>query len=142
MSPEQKKIVAAVALASSLDGRVQTNVPTRNLWFKVLCGYDYAELHAAIELYHERPAPDRGRPVIEAPMVRKIIQEERNRSQAKHDAQRALPPGRQATVFRSRDPDGWDALVKQGRDEQREQWRRLNIPLTDWQLAHKPRPTE
>lgn len=143
MNPEEVRM--AVMYANGIDPRIQMNVPTAELWGRVVGHKSAAEVKAAILVYYERyPANGRENPPVSPAMVRKIIADEGDREQAQHDAQRALPSARPVATFRSRDPDAWDALKAKGRDEQREQWRRLNIPLTDWQQQGKakPNPTE
>jgi hypothetical protein len=80
---------------------------------------------------------------VDAATVRKIIQEETTRADAK---QRALEPpknkARDPHTFRGKDPARWDALVIQGRDDYRASLRARGIEPHAETCAHcKPRPT-
>ncbi|MGP5219474.1 hypothetical protein [Arthrobacter rhombi] len=140
MNPEEIRM--AVMYANGIDPRIQMNVPTAELWGRVVGHKSAAEVKAAILVYYERyPVNGRENPPVSPAMVRKIITDENDREQAQESAQQALPAARPVATFRTRDPEGWDALVQRGRDEHREDLRRRGIALTDWQLAHKPRPS-
>lgn len=129
------EIQTCITLANGIDPRIQMNMPTRDLWLKVLHGREFAAIHAAIELYYERPAPpNRDRPTIDAPMIRKIIREETERAQAVQSAHKALPPARNPSSFRARNPEEWDRLMAKGRDDRRAELERRGIGLTQFQI--------
>ncbi|WP_394253663.1 hypothetical protein [Arthrobacter pityocampae] len=73
---------AILTLANALDPRVQVNKPTLDLWAKVLHGSPVAACHAAVSLFYERYAEPTNRPVVDAPMIRRIISHETERAAA------------------------------------------------------------
>jgi hypothetical protein len=127
---------AAITWANQIDPLVQMNQPTLELWAKVLHGNTPAEVHAAITVYYERPYTGFGkRPPIEAPMIRRIVQQETERATAKASAVKALPRGSAdpTASWRDRNPDEWDQLVAKGREDRRKDLERRGIPMMDWQ---------
>lgn len=111
----QQEIVAAVNYANAIDARIQANQPTYELWHRVLHGFAYIQVQAAIQVFYERYADPASRPTVDAPVIRKIIHQETTRHEAKG---RAIEPPK-ATVknpntYRARNPELWDRLFKQG----------------------------
>lgn len=141
MTPEELRM--AITYANGIDPRIQMNVPTAELWGRTVGHKRFIEVKTAILVYYERyPANGRENPPISAATVRKIIADEDARAQAQQSAQMAIAPTRTPGSYRERNAEEWDRLVTQGRETHREQLRRLNIPLTDWQTADDPAPTE
>ncbi|WP_336715366.1 hypothetical protein [Arthrobacter sp. USHLN218] len=126
MTPEELR--AAITYANGIDPRVQMTHPNAELWGRTVGHKEAAEVKAAILVYYERPHPSgRERPPVGAADIRKIIAEETERATAKNDAQKALPPARNPNSLRARDPERWDTLVAQGRDQYRAELRARGI---------------
>lgn len=75
--------------ANAIDPRVQVNAPTAALWSRRLMGYPFNQAWAALEIYYDRDVEYR--PPIDPPALRKIIQAEQTRAQAKQRAIEAAP---------------------------------------------------
>lgn len=133
LTPEDLR--ACIIYANGIDPRIQMNVPTAELWGRTV-GHKLAiEVKTAILVYYERyPANGRENPPITAAMARKIISDEDARAEAMQSAQRALPPARNPSSYRSRNPKEWDRLVAAGRDDRRAELERRGIGLTQFQL--------
>jgi len=82
--------------ANAIDPRVQVNAPTAGLWSRRLMEYPFAEAWAALEIYYDRDVEYR--PPIDPPALRKIIQAESTRAQAKQRAIEAAPPRKEPSL--------------------------------------------
>jgi hypothetical protein len=124
----QNETVAAVNYANAIDARIQANQPTYELWHRVLNGFAYIQVQAAIQVFYERYADPSNRPTVDAPVIRKIIHQETTRNEAKG---RAIEPPRNTVKnplsFRARNPELWDRLYRQGRDDYHEDLRSRGI---------------
>ena len=105
---------AILIMANALDARVQVNKPTVELWAKVLHGNDYAPCHAAVNLFYERYAEPTNRPVVDAPMVRRIIAYETDRGAARTRAIETTAPVLTEPKIRSRVLERYRAEYEQG----------------------------
>ena len=84
--PEMKKLLIG---ANAIDPRVQVNAPTAGLWSRRLLEYPFAQAWAALEIYYDRDVEYR--PPVDPPALRKIIQAESTRAEAKRLAITAGP---------------------------------------------------
>lgn len=111
-----QETVQAVTYANAIDPRVQCNQPTFDVWHRTLQKFTYPQCQAAIQLFYERFADPGNRPVVDAPMVRRIISQETERAGAKGNALTAGPrPVANPLSYRQRNPEEWDRLYEEGR---------------------------
>ncbi|RJU01995.1 hypothetical protein D6T65_05080 [Arthrobacter frigidicola] len=107
-----------ITYANAIDARVQANLPTRDLWHRVLSGFENIQCQAAIQVFYERYSDPANRPVIDAPTIRRIIIQETDRSEARGHAIEAKPrEPRHPLSYRARNPERWDILYQQGRTQ-------------------------
>ena len=139
MSPED--IRAAITFANGIDPRVQMTHPNAELWGHALSSKRADELRAAIIVYYERPHPSgRERPPVDPASIRKIIHDETERGTARSQAIEATKPVRTPGTYRARNPEAWDRLVKQGRDDYRADLKARGItPHAETCATCKPR---
>ena len=128
-------IKKAITYANQIDPRIQMNIPTLEIWTRVLHAQDPAAVHAAIGVYHERPYTGFGqRPVLEPSTIKRIIQQESDRATARQAAIEAAPAPRRPhpKVKRTETPE-WEAAVVQGAIDHLEDLERRDIIKPDQQ---------
>lgn len=115
----EDEIKKAITYANQIDPRIQMNIPTLEIWTRVLHAQDPAAVHAAIGAYHERPHTGFGqRPVIEPSTIRRIISQETEREEARQSAleaesRLAIAEGaKRERVRRSQTPEYQRAMIQ------------------------------
>ena len=115
--------VAFLTWLSQHDQRFQVTDAEVEIWHHSLAVVPTdAVKNAALEFYRIN---DQGKPSPHA--IRKIAIDVRDRAQAKQSALTAGPVIKSPTSFRGSDPERWDRLVVQGRDEHRAKMRAKGI---------------
>lgn len=110
-----EEIANAVNYANAIDPRIQSNIPTYELWARVLRQYSFAQVQLAVQIFYEHYSDPAKQPTITAPEIRKIINLQTDRNEARGRAIEATKPVRTPDSYRQRNPEEWDRLFEQGR---------------------------
>lgn len=120
MIPEE--CMALLTYTNQIDARVQLNEATFDAWWMSLEKQSFDQAKWCVKLHYATSQPNNvgGVPALSPATLRHRISSERERATAKQSALTAAPVVRDPNSFRSRDPDRWDALVRQGELEHRD----------------------
>lgn len=115
--------------ANQLDPRIQLNDPTLDVWLTAMQRVTAEEARWGIKDYYANANPNdnRGVPPLQPATLRHRVAQERERAGAKRRSLEAAPPARNPNSYRSADPERWDRLVQQGRDQYRADLRARGI---------------
>lgn len=123
------EVAQAITYANQIDARLQTNDATVEVWWAGLQTVSADAARWAIKKhYASSNANGEGAAVVNPAIIRRLITAELNR---REQTERALEPpkGRapDPISFRKRDPERWDALVRQGAEERYNELTRRGI---------------
>ncbi|MHC6175437.1 hypothetical protein [Glutamicibacter sp. X7] len=109
----------AIAFANQIDPRVQMNDATAEVWATSLQAHEATKVRWAItQHYATSNANGEGTHAITPARIRRLIHSKAEEVETK---QRALEPPRGRTrsieSFRDRNPELWDKLVQEGREQ-------------------------
>ena len=108
---------------SQSDNRIQVTEPNVEIWGNALATIPTATVKA-VTLEHYRVNEQ----IVPTPaIIRKAGVASAAREAAKHSALEAAPVMRNPTGYRASDPERWDRLVQQGRDQGRADLRSRGI---------------
>lgn len=113
------EVAQAMTYANQIDPRLQTNDATVEVWWTGLSTVPADAARWAIKKHYATSnANGEGAAVVNPAIIRRLITAELQQRESK---QRALEPPKgkvpHPISFRKRDPERWDALVEQGRQE-------------------------
>lgn len=119
---------AALTYANQLDPLVPLNEASADLWAHALATVTVDQARWVIRDYYERQGADgKGRSPVNPALIRKYARTEIERAAAKRaalDAKPAKSYDAALSTWRSRNPDEWDALVRDGAHDQWSRWNR------------------
>lgn len=115
----ETEVAQALTYANQIDARVQLNDANVDVWWAGLKAVNASAARWAIKKHYATSnANGEGAAVVNPAIIRRLITAELQQRESK---QRALEPPRNKAPhpisFRKRDPERWDALVEQGRQE-------------------------
>lgn len=127
MTPDEAG--ALLVFANQIDPLVSVNDANAEVWWSALSRQEYAKAKWCITDYYANTAPGRdGRiPALTPGVLRHRIGD---KAQIVMSQQRALDPPkpvRNPNGYRASDPERWDRLVQQGRDQYRAELRARGI---------------
>lgn len=118
MIPEE--CMALLTYTNQIDGRVQLNEATFDAWWMALERYEFDQAKWCVKLHYatSNPNSNSGVPALAPANIRHRITGERERAAAKALALTASEAVvRDPNTFRQRNPELWDRLFQQGREE-------------------------
>ena len=123
------EVAQAMTYANQIDARLQTNDATVEVWWAGLQTVSADAARWAIKKhYASSNANGEGAAVVNPAIIRRLITTELNR---REQEQRALEPPKNKAPnpisFRKRDPERWDALVRQGAEDRYNELTRRGI---------------
>lgn len=115
----EQEVALALTYANQADPRVQLTDANIDIWWEGLRSVDASAARWAIKKHYAgQNANGEGAHVVNPATIRRLITAELNR---REQTERALEPpkGRAPNPisFRKRDPERWDALVRQGAED-------------------------
>ena len=127
MIPEE--CMALLTYTNQIDPRVQLNEPTFDAWWMALEHKSFDQAKWCVKSYYATANPNSvgGVAALSPATLRQRISGMREQTDAR---QRALEPPaviKNPASFRGTDPERWDRLVVQGRDEHRAKMRAKGI---------------
>ena len=128
---EGHEVAQAMTYANQIDPRLQLTDANVDVWWEGLQSIQADAARWAIKKhYASSNANGEGAPVVNPAIIRRLITAEKQRRES---AARALePPKNKApnpVSFRKRDPERWDALVRQGAEERYNDLKRRGIKV-------------
>lgn len=117
---EELKVAEALTYLNQLDSRIDLNDTASDMWFYAIGHMDFQKVIWIIRDYYANAKPgfSGGVPPLTPGMLKSRMNEMEDRAESK---QRALEPPKNKAPhpisFRKRDPERWDRLVEQGRQE-------------------------
>lgn len=119
MTPQE--CAAIMAYANQIDPRVQVNDATLDVWWVAMEHEGFDQAKWCIRDYYAtaNPNDNRGLPALSPATLRHRISGHKERAESQRRSIEATKPVRTVGSFRQRNPDEWDRLVIQGRDEYR-----------------------
>lgn len=128
----EHEVAQALTYANQADPRVQLNDANVDIWWEGLRTVDANAARWAIKKHYATSnANGEGAAVVNPAIIRRLITTELNR---REQTERALEPpkGRAPNPisFRKRDPERWDALVRQGAEDRYNELTRRGIKVT------------
>lgn len=127
MTPQECAVI--MTYANQLDPRIQLNDPTLDVWLTATANLSVEEAKWGIKDYYANANPNDNRGVqpLQPATLRHRVSQARERHVAKAAALEAAPVIRNPTGYRASDPERWDRLVQQGRDQGRAELRSRGI---------------
>lgn len=127
----EQEVALALTYANQADPRVQLTDANIDIWWEGLRATDANAVRWAIKKhYASSNANGEGAAVVNPAIIRRLITTELNR---REQHERALEPpknrARNPISFRKRDPERWDALVRQGAEERYNELTRHGIKV-------------
>lgn len=127
----EQEVALALTYANQADPRVQLTDANIDIWWEGLRATDANAARWAIKKhYASSNANGEGAAVVNPAIIRRLITTEMQRRES---MQRALEPPRNKAPnplsFRKRDPERWDALVRQGAEERYNDLKRRGIKV-------------
>ncbi|KUM31596.1 hypothetical protein AQ436_00200 [Arthrobacter sp. EpRS66] len=128
----EQEVALALTYANQADPRVQLTDANIDIWWEGLRATDANAVRWAIKQHYATSnANGEGAAVVNPAIIRRLITTELNR---REQTERALePPKNKApnpVSFRKRDPERWDALVRQGAEDRYNELTRRGIKVT------------
>lgn len=128
---EGHEVAQAMTYANQIDPRLQLTDANVDVWWEGLQSIPADAARWAIKKhYASSNANGEGAPVVNPAIIRRLITAEKQRREA---MQRALEPPKNKAPnplsFRKRDPERWDALVRQGAEERYNDLKRRGIKV-------------
>lgn len=117
---EELKVAEALTYLNQLDNRIDLNDTASDMWFYAIGHMDFQKVIWIIRDYYANAKPgfSGGVPPLTPGMLKSRMNEMEDRAESK---QRALEPPKNKAPhpisFRKRDPERWDRLMDQGRQE-------------------------
>ena len=127
MSPDEAGTL--LVFANQIDPLISVNDANAEVWWSALSRQEFAKAKWCITDYYANTAPGRdGRiPALTPGVLRQRIGEKAQMVAAKHTAIEAAPVVRNPNSYRASDPERWDRMKAQGRDQYRAELRARGI---------------
>ena len=126
------EVAQALTYANQIDARIQLNDANIEVWWEGLRNSPADGVRWAIKKHYAgQNANGEGAHVINPATIRRLITTELNRRE--QNARALEPPKNKAPnpiSFRKRDPERWDALVRQGAEDRCNELTRRGIKVT------------
>lgn len=127
----EQEVALALTYANQADPRVQLTDANIDIWWEGLRATDANAVRWAIKKhYASSNANGEGAAVVNPAIIRRLITTELNRRE-QHERALEPPKGRAPNPisFRKRDPERWDALVRQGAEDRYNELTRRGIKV-------------
>lgn len=122
MTPEDA--IGALTYTNQIDPRVQLTEANTETWTYALKDFDARQVRWVIRDYYataDKPA------AMTPGIIRQRVRTLQGQADAKRNAIEATPPARNPNSWRTRNPEEWDRLVAEGRDQRRTELRSRGI---------------
>lgn len=127
----EQEVALALTYANQADPRVQLTDANIDIWWEGLRATDANAVRWAIKKhYASSNANGEGAAVVNPAIIRRLITTELNRRE-QHERALEPPKGKAPNPisFRKRDPERWDALVRQGAEDRYNELTRRGIKV-------------
>lgn len=138
----EEQVVNCLTYLSQLDPRVQINDAASDLWFYAIESLPMDQVIWIIRDYYATASPNSvgGVPALTPATLKHRLRDMRDRAESKQRALEPPPKHTNPMSYRSRNPEEFARLMRQGRDDHRADLQRRGIPLTAWQTSNDERP--